>query len=321
MPISVISQVANEKTQYTLSELSAEVNRAKVILDQYHGDGQKLIDAATVLNNVIKINPNFAPTYVEVARLILKDGHLVGRKYVDGTLNKAEEALKKAKKIDPSYADIYIVLGYVYFLKDNYTEALETLDQATKLKSTSPWLHSNYGDVYQRMGQLDKADSEYQLIINMGPGNTDEQRNAYIDSLYEQQKIAVKKGDKDRVLKLAKLATAEASPSDAWTWGNVALNLFKMGFFDEAINDSRKALSIMNYGVGQHNLALALYGKGAQLEQQGHKEEAKNYFQEAYSLHPDMGKIFSDFARSSNEVRQLIPVLTAHQELMDWALH
>jgi Tfp pilus assembly protein PilF len=192
-PISVIGQVTNEKAQYKFSELSAEVNRAKVILDQYHGDRQKLMDASRILSNVIKISPNFAPTYVEVARLILRDGHLVGRKYIEGTLNKAEEALKKAKAIDPSYADIYVILGYVYFLKDNYTEALEALDQATKLKSTSPWLHSNYGDIYQRMGQLDKADNEYQLVINMGPGNTDEQRNAYIDSLYQQQKIAVKK--------------------------------------------------------------------------------------------------------------------------------
>ncbi|NIQ14386.1 MAG: hypothetical protein GTO02_08280, partial [Candidatus Dadabacteria bacterium] len=55
---------------------------------------------------------------------------------------------------------------------------------------------------------------------------------------------------------------------------------------DEAVEQARKALEIMNYGIGQKILANALYAKWADMVLEGNGNSAEQYFQEALQYYP-----------------------------------
>ncbi len=64
------------------------------------------------------------------------------------------------------------------------------------------------------------------------------------------------------------------------------------GDVDEAIKNSRKALEIMNYEIGELVLACALYTKWASfLNYPEKQEEAKKYFDQAWSIYPNLNEV------------------------------
>ncbi len=290
-------------------ELAAEVHEAQVLIDNYRGRPEDLRRASDLISTTMKEDNSFAPAYVQAARLILVGGHIVSDDFAAGTLDKAEQLLQKAITLNPREAEAFVLLGHVNELAGKLDEALTSLDRARSLGSRDPWLQNNYGAYYLRMNQPEIAARYYRKVSDVGPGKTSQRRSAYIDATTTLQWLAALKEDNDAVIAYGKLATSAASPDDAWTWGNVGNVLFIQGYFDEAIDHARKALSIMDYGVGREVLALALYGKWASLSANGHSTDGEPYFTEAYALEPDLNQVVWRFKRSADPVRALVPIV------------
>jgi tetratricopeptide (TPR) repeat protein len=310
--LCAIEAVAQTSPSFS-KELAAKTYKAQVLLDQYQGNRTNLMQAQELIVDILKVEPRFVPAYIQAARITIMGGHIVSHKFVGGTLETAESILLEAKRLEPSNAEVYGLLGHVYARKGNMPAAVESLDKAKELKSPNPWLNNNYGDVYMELKKYELSDKHYQIVEKLGVGATPQQRRAYIYALQKRQWIAVLKDDNAEMLRLGKLATAAAPVDDAWTWGEVANNLFIQGYFDESIAHSRKALSIMNYGVGRNNLALGLYGKWASLASKGGAAEAEKYFQEAFSLKPDLADVVQRFRHSAKVVIDLVPIMQKRQ--------
>ncbi len=74
-------------------------------------------------------------------------------------------------------------------------------------------------------------------------------------------------------------------PYAAWNYGNYAQFLLcNRDNYEAAINQSKQALNIMNYGVGRQTLAAALYRKWAALLLRGQKDDATKMLREAREI-------------------------------------
>src|SRR5256885_9004536 len=294
-------------------ELSEKTHNAQELLDRYYGNEANIAKAQEYIVEVLKAEPRFVPAYVQAARITIMGGHIVSYTFTGGTVERAEAILLKAKELEPGNAEIYGLLGHVYFLKGTMDAAIQSLNTAKQLKSSNPWLNNNYGDVYLRLDRNELADRHYQLVVALGAGSTSQQLRAYVHALQKRQWLAALREDNPEVLRLGKVATDAAPADDAWTWGEVANILFIQGYFDESIAHSRKALSIMNYGFGRNNLALGLYGKWASLVAQGRGPEGEKYFGEAFALKPDLANVVQRFRQSAQVVIDLAPIVQKRQ--------
>ena len=83
----------------------------------------------------------------------------LGYSYAERGLN-LDEALgliQKAVKLDPESGYIRDSLGWVYFKKGMYTEALVEIKKASELEGNDPVILEHLGDVYLKLGNKDAA--------------------------------------------------------------------------------------------------------------------------------------------------------------------
>jgi tetratricopeptide (TPR) repeat protein len=313
LAFTTMDHAAAQSAASPSEELLARTHKAQVLLDQYYGNRDKIARAQQYVVEVLEAAPQFVPAYVQAARVMIMGGHIVSRQFASGTLEGAEGVLLKAKALEPDNAEVHGLLGHVYYLKGDLNAAMLSLETAKRLKSPNPWLNNNYGDLFLRLKQIELADRHYQLVTDLGAGTTAQQLRAYVYALQKRQWVAALREDNPEVLRLGKMAVDAAPPEDAWVWGDVASVLFIQGYFDESIAHSRKALSIMNYGVGRSNLALGLYGKWASMVVSGRGPEAEKYFAEAYALNPNLTQVVQRFAQSARVVVSLAPIVEKRQ--------
>jgi len=159
-----------------------------------------------------------------------------------------------------------------------------------------PWLQLNWADLLSKRGDYNSAIQRYQNLVKKGTSN----RKAYANALsgittmhrYTQEYEKANKGYKKEL---------EYSPNNAWVWGNYSnFLLFTYMDVDGAIEKGRKAIQIMNYGVGRFVLGSALYTKWAMLKDSPETTlQAQKYFDEAWAIYPYPEKVIEKTRNNS----------------------
>ena len=85
-----------------------------------------------------------------------------------GNLEKAQNSIKKAVKIDKKYAEAINNLGVTYYLKKKYGPAEKYYKKALTLRESASF-HSNLGTVYVEQKQFDKGMMEYARAYQLDP--------------------------------------------------------------------------------------------------------------------------------------------------------
>ncbi|VAW71005.1 hypothetical protein MNBD_GAMMA12-2020 [hydrothermal vent metagenome] len=279
---SWISPIDN-KYQKQAPALFEKFKTARELLNSYRGRQAKLYEAGKLLKEILYVAPEFAPAFREFGRLFIMGGHVNYDNFMKGSLASAESAILESIRIEPEYADSFVLLGHLYTKMNRISKARAALIKAEKIGTNIPWLHLNWADLLKKEGKYEDAMKRYQLIVNKGSSN----RKAYSNALsgvttmymYFGQYSKANEGYKKEI---------EYEPESAWNWGNYAdFLLYTYKDADGAIDKGRKALSIMNYGMGRFTLACALYTKWAQsLQEPNKKIEAEKYLKEAWLLYP-----------------------------------
>lgn len=297
------------------------LEKNKLAIDSYNGDKTILKAAYEELTISLQQNPDCAPVYRELARIMMKAGHLNNHSFYAGSLDTAKNLLKESIKIAPDYSDAYVLLASVYIHQDNYPEAKNAVLQAVSLNSKSPWLIIRKAEIAFHEKDYDAAKSLYSSLLDpKHSANYEFQRtlstakagilNIYyekedwqkVDEIYRDK---IKDGD---ALKNGALG------DKAWPHGNYAsFLLYTMGNYEKAILEAKKALDIMNYGMARSVLSMAFYLKWAVNINQGFsssqgkktREEveaelqalsksqklAQVYFNQAHTLNPDIQQV------------------------------
>lgn len=92
-------------------------------------------------------------------------------------LDEAEQLIHRALAIEPNDGFYIDSLGWVYYQRGEYMEAIQHLERAVELVDTDPTLIEHLGDAYSKIGRNSDASRVYQEAMN----NTSEE--AQLDRL------------------------------------------------------------------------------------------------------------------------------------------
>lgn len=235
--------------------------RAHDLIDTYRGKGDVLEQANSILDGLLKREPDFPHAHVEMARLLMTRGHMVGDRFTPGTLENSERELRTAISLDQTFCDGHIVLGHVLYRMHRYPDALQALDRADALACENPWRLMNRLEVDMQLQRLDEASdtlAKLKAVAATSPGDL----HSTIENrvLGAQMWIAFSKGNQAEMLEQIRAQLKLTSEGDAWGMGNAASSFVLAGAFDEAIMAAREALHRMQYGAAERTLGVALFG-------------------------------------------------------------
>ena len=120
----------------TASKVESLYQEAYSLIDL--GGSQRRKQARKKLEELIELDPNFEKAYLELARIEMKSRWPKG-------LHKAEKQILIAKSINPTSADVNILLGYVYTNLNKFEEAENLYAEAESNGTDNLWLHANRG--------------------------------------------------------------------------------------------------------------------------------------------------------------------------------
>ncbi len=125
--------------------------------------------AIEMLNSAIKLDPSYAPAYLELGsryNLLSQVGTstIVAQK-------KAEEALLKALSLKKDYLPALAYLGLLYTDAGKHEEAHEMLIRALKINPNDAWLHFSLSYHYRYIGFLEESKKEAETALAIDPNN------------------------------------------------------------------------------------------------------------------------------------------------------
>jgi len=276
------SVLANEQTD--------GLEQAKKILDSWSGQTERLIEAKNLIDVELNENPDDVHALKELARYHIMRGYKYGNVFKPGALENAEKILLKAIDKKPNFDGSYVLLGHVYEKMNKLAKAEEVLNKAEALGSDDPWLHLNLAAVLKRQKRTDEMAFRYHKVIDSGTNNIKALSTAYGYLLNESKALKDFQSVEKYYHKLFELR-----PDNAWSIGNYADFLRnEVGDFDKSIEYARKALEVMNYGVGHRILGLSLYAKWDDSLSKGMSaEEADVFFEEGLLHYSNLERAFA----------------------------
>jgi len=117
-------------------------------------------DAEKSFRMVIEQNPEHADVLNNLGYMFAELGK---------NLDEAEELIEKAIYLRPGAAYMIDSLGWVYFKKGEYENALKYLLRAEKASLEDPVLFDHLGDTYDKLGQPDKAKDYWKRAFTLDP--------------------------------------------------------------------------------------------------------------------------------------------------------
>lgn len=179
---------------------------------------------------------------VVILLILISGGYALGkykfwRTYDTTSYADRMEALYTQKaKDDPNNPDNYIQLGYTYFQKQKYDQAISCYQKALALDDKNYQAHYNLGLAFDASGKKDRAIQEFQKAINIAPKA--QPAHLSLGMLY------LAKGTYDKAESELNKAY-EANPGDAQLLYNLGLAKEKLGKKDDAIQAYQASLDLM----------------------------------------------------------------------------
>jgi Flp pilus assembly protein TadD len=90
-----------------------------------------------------------------------------------GDLTKAEPLLREVLREKPQHPDALHLMGLVAHLIGKHQSAVSLFEQAISYRPCDSRMHSNCGEAYRRLGDLDRASRYLKRAIELDPGNAD----------------------------------------------------------------------------------------------------------------------------------------------------
>ena len=167
-----IDQYRSAKTAYANGDWDAYIASMKMILPlepdsadipyligeayRFKGDSDNALE---FYNDALKIDPNFGPPYLGLARARLLDEPNANVEYL------FDEAITR----DPKFGEIYIERARYFIFHKDYKDAIADLDTASELMPDSPLVYMAYADAYlaldDKKNALEAAEKAYSLDI------------------------------------------------------------------------------------------------------------------------------------------------------------
>ncbi|HEY6337617.1 MAG TPA: tetratricopeptide repeat protein [Candidatus Sulfotelmatobacter sp.] len=183
-------------------------------------------------DNVLKLAIEQYEQIVKIEPTSVDDHLLLGRLYrLNNDLQKAENELKTAIKIDPNSEEAVTTLAVLYTDEGDTAHALQVLS-AVPDAARSAKLYAALGATYEQRKDFKSAIDAYKKAIMLDRDNLDAIRGLAENLLND--------GQTDAALEQYKVI-ADANPEDAQTFLRIAEIYRRQGKYDQALENLKKA--------------------------------------------------------------------------------
>lgn len=180
---------------------------------------------------------------------------LIGFKHFSG--DNFTEALQSLQNIHFDSSNHYLLLGQCYHKLDRFAEALDAFLRATKLESHNADCFYHLGRIYLHNGDTDRARKCFEKCMFLHPQH--EQCGILLSAMYRKQ------SEWESNAKILQFA-AQAIPNSSCKWAELYLGFHYLAQnqFDEAISSFRTVLRVdANNFVGWDGLANSYLKRGS----------------------------------------------------------
>lgn len=155
----------------------------------------RMTDLATAeghLRKALEIDPKYTFAQMELARnLLMQEKSEEARTFINGALEGVEEKLgsddeKEKNKALNNKVELIRLLAGADISEQKYSEALPRLDEAITLKPGDANLYISRSQVYQLLGDKEKATKDLEIVIEIGQKTQNPQIAAFGQALLEQ---------------------------------------------------------------------------------------------------------------------------------------
>lgn len=291
---------AEAKYQQKSPELFDKYMKAKNLISLPGERNEELEEANILLAEIFEADISFAPGYVEFARLIYKTGYRPGQlivsnfgiRYEVETWEHAEIAIKQALKLEPRYADAYLMLGRIHISKFQNLDAHTALNNAALLGSRSSWLYLYYADILNENNKLKAARLLYQIVI--GQEVTD--KSAYHQALLELAINYKTSGDYEMADIWFRRAI-ELKPTPTCLNNYASFLIYRKADFKKAIEIGERSMEIATTEEGKIVLGTAYYARWALVKELSGESEAQPLFDKAHEIFPELLTAMGNLSR------------------------
>jgi tetratricopeptide (TPR) repeat protein len=201
-----------------------------------------------------------------------------------GDLEKADASYRRSLSDYPNYYRALAGLAQLRAAQQGYDEAITLYQNAIGVIPMPEYIAA-LGDIYTKVGNLDEARRQYELVEYIG-------KLSAINRVLYNRELAYFYADHDmKPLEGLELAKRELEyRKDIYAYDVVAWNLFRNGQFEaagEAINQALK--------LGTKDAKL-FYHAGMIFNRLGDKRKAKDYLGRALAINPHFHVLFADNA-------------------------
>jgi tetratricopeptide (TPR) repeat protein len=288
--------------------VDAKVARARALADNYYGDRRALESAATLVSEALRQDPKSAAAYIEAARITIKGGNIVSDQFRPGTIDLYELLIDRALAINPHSIAALSLRAEAYLLKGDLANAHKMIERGTQISAEDPWITLAHAEYHRRANNTSDYVQQLEKVVRAGTAPTERgQRRAYVRAQIELMRLFAVPENASLIQETAEKLESVLDPRDAWSLGNISDSFSGVGAFDAAVAYGRRAIRVMDYGVGRRHLAIALLGRAAQLEREGKESDA--YVAEALALGANPNSVLRWFDNAEPEIAELRPAV------------
>jgi len=122
-------------------------------LHERNGQQKKALE---IMRKILEMNPKSVPAMNYIGYSFVEKGE---------NLDEAEDLLQEAVHLKPDDGYIVDSLGWLYFIKGDYTRSFYLIQRALKLVPDEPTILKHMGQLYQQRGESKKAIIYYQKAL------------------------------------------------------------------------------------------------------------------------------------------------------------
>lgn len=236
-----------------------------LIGEAYRQNGQAA-EALEAFNEAIRIDPNFAPSYLGRARIILQSN--------PESYEEATRDLEQAIELDPQFGEAYLELANLNLLEEKWNDAETNLGEAANFLPDSPFISIGLGKISLQNGDYDQA-IQYALTANQQDQTILETYRFLGQAYQEAGRIA---DSLEPLLVFTLHSPIEDPQAVAW-----------LGKAYAASGDTDEALALFAQSLKSNRFAVDIYMQRGQLYFSAEKYElAFTDFETAFKLQPKL---------------------------------
>jgi tetratricopeptide (TPR) repeat protein len=285
--------------------LSYTLDSRQAYLTFLHGDSSRAIQ---LMNRAVEAGLQTNVPRENLAWLYFELGE---RYFQTGDFANAERAYGSGIAADPNHYRSLAGLAKVRAAQARFDESI-VLYQRSIAIIPFPVYVAELGDVYQKLGRMEEAQQQYDLVEYIA-------HLSKLNQVLANRELALFYADHEiKLAEAMELARNElAVRRDIYTWDTLAWVLYKNGRFEEAAVAIKKALILKT------NDSLLLFHAGMIDHSLGKESEAEQLLSKALQTNPHFHVFYADLARQTlgDISRSLSPVFPEHDLRSDNARH